>query len=100
MSYTGLIANGRAGKCLSAPTKDRDPMVMAACDPNDSKQRITISNNRLTTEYRNQNDGMINTNGGNVFWSGESGKDDDIAFYVESIDTQYPFPNGNFRFWG
>lgn len=100
MSYTGLLVNAQNGKCLSAPTSNGQQMIVADCNPSDDKQIITLSNNRLSTKARKDNDGMINTWEGNLYWSGESGNGNDIDFRTEAMDVRYPIPNGNFGFWG
>lgn len=105
MAYTGLIANA-LGECLSAPTNDREKMRMATCDETDSKQIFTVNGatggkRSISSKYRNNNAGQVNTWKGNLEWSGESGRGNDIDFHFDPSNVNYPdIDKGTFKFYG
>jgi hypothetical protein len=104
-NYTGLIAHAKSGKCITAPEGDGGSMFVSDCDPDNargvrSRQRITIADNRMTTEYRNNNEGKIDTYNGNLYWSGQDGANNDIDFQFISVESGYTAPDGRFKFYG
>lgn len=99
---TNTWVNAGDGKCLSAPQSDGGSMITVPCDPNNSRQQITFKGDGqgIQTVARSNNDGIVNTWNGNVYWSAQCGKGNDCAFHVQSINAQEPFPNGLFKWYG
>lgn len=103
MAYSGLIANAKEGKCLSAPAKSGDLMVVVPCNPSDPKQYISLKNYELHTRHvASGNDtGQIDTWKGTVAWSGQCGDGNDCNFKVEALDAASPdIGSGPFKFYG
>jgi hypothetical protein len=99
---TGWWVNASNGQCISAPENDGDAMVTRPCDLNDTRQKITFygDGQGIVTEARKDNNGIIDTWSGNVYWSGECGRGNDCTFHVQPITAQEPFPTGAFRWYG
>ena len=108
VTYTGLVAHAGTGKCFTAPSNEGEQMYVTDCDPNNanklkSRQNITInSDGTMQTEeqYSRGATGLIDTYNGNVYWSSESGKGNDIQFTFNAKELGYPVEEGLFNFYG
>lgn len=102
MSSVQLISI-KNGQCLSAPGPYGAAMMTAACDNNDAKQKINISNWNTSDKVQlSTNNAKIDTWQGVVYNSNECGRGNDCDFLMSNTVGNVGVGNGPFRFrgWG